>query len=99
MLIDSVRLVPEVFTAKPRNLEDVGREVREHAVAINGHVARSSSAALIKEARAPLAHLETVVKELDDLIKRGSINDPRLSAKPTSGELDGAAAARAAIKP
>ena len=99
MLIDSVRLVPEVFTAKPRNLEDVGREVREHAVAINGHVARSSSAALIKEARAPLAHLETVVKELDDLIKRGSINDPRLSAKPTSGELDGAAAARAASKP
>jgi|GEM_PF-658165 len=94
MLIDSVRLVPEACNPKPRNLEDVGKELKEQAAAIGGLVRSSQSDAITREAGPQLEKLERIVAEIGAVVQRGVQNDPRLSARPTAKEIETAAGAR-----
>lgn len=93
MLIDSVRLVPEVSSPKPRNLEDVGKEFKEQAAVIGGLVRSSQSEAITREAAPQLEKLERIVAEIGAVVQRSVQNDPRLPARPSAKEIESAGAA------
>jgi CRP-like cAMP-binding protein/DNA-binding response OmpR family regulator len=88
MLIDSVRLVPEVTSPKPRNLEDVSKEMKEQAANIADLVRSSRSEVISREAGAHVAKLEAIVADIGGIVQRGALTDPRLSARPSAKEID-----------
>jgi CRP/FNR family transcriptional regulator, cyclic AMP receptor protein len=90
MWINSIRLVPELLTPKPRNLDDVGRELKDQAAGIASLVQSSKSAAIKREAAAPLSKLQSLISEVGAIVLRGVGTDPRLPSKPTAKELDAA---------
>jgi CRP-like cAMP-binding protein len=87
MMIDSVRRVPEVFSPKPRNIDDMGRELKEQTAAIAGFIRTSRSEAVAREGAVPLAKLTPLVDEIGALLARSTVQDPRLSARPSPQEL------------
>lgn len=84
--IDNLRAVPEKFSPKARNIEDITTEIKTQAGQIGRLVRSSQSAEISAEAATPLARLESLVADICGLLEKGSIKDPRLSARPPPPE-------------
>jgi CRP/FNR family transcriptional regulator, cyclic AMP receptor protein len=82
VFINSLRVIPESFVPRPRNLEDVGRDMKDQALALNATVEAQANAQLNAEMAGPLAKLHTIVAAIAEINTRAAAGDPRLPARP-----------------
>jgi DNA-binding response OmpR family regulator len=90
MLINSLRMVHDVYTPKSRHVSDSVREIKEQVGALVGYVASPSAPAGLKaESGELIDRLETAIAEMVALIESSPGLDPRTPALPVEGELSG----------
>jgi CRP/FNR family transcriptional regulator, cyclic AMP receptor protein len=82
IFINSLRVIPESFVPRPRNLEDVGRDMKDQANILATTVTAKANAQLSGAMAEPLAKLQTIVAAVAEITTRAAADDPRLSAKP-----------------
>ncbi len=86
--IDSLRHIPETFSPKGRNIKDVATELQTQTGHISRLIESSRSPAISAEGAEPLARLKTLVGEIAGLLAQGAEKDPRLSARPSTHEIE-----------
>ncbi|TAL02839.1 MAG: cyclic nucleotide-binding domain-containing protein [Rhodospirillaceae bacterium] len=88
MLINSLRMVHDVYTPKSRHVSDSVREIKEQVATIVGYVESPTAPAGLKgEGASVAAQLKAVTDEMVNLIERHPDLDPRTPALPADQEL------------
>jgi hypothetical protein len=88
MLINSLRMVHDVYTPKSRHVSDTVREMKEQVAALVGYVeSPSAPEGLNAESGELIGRLQTVVAEMVALIENSPDLDPRTPALPVEQEL------------
>jgi len=92
MLINSLRMVHEVYTPKSRHVSDSVREMNEQVGAITGYLETPSAPSGIRtEGAALAAKLKQVTNEMLALIQQHPELDPRTPALPVERDMTRAA--------
>lgn len=82
VFIDNIRMVPEHFNPRARNVADIAVELEAQAAGIARLIGTSTAAQMSAEARVPIARLQSLVGDIAAVLQRAAHSDPRDSARP-----------------
>ncbi|MBL8630235.1 MAG: cyclic nucleotide-binding domain-containing protein [Rhodospirillaceae bacterium] len=86
--ITSLRHIPETFSPKGRNVRDIATELSVQSGNIARLIESSRVPAITSEGAPYLQRLQALVGDINGLLAQGAQKDPRLSARPSTREIE-----------